>query len=254
MLIMTFNLRFQNDFDGDNGWESRKELVVGLISRYSPTILGTQEGTVGQLRYLQKHLSGYELYAPQRYWDEDCQYCSLFFRSGELRAVDGGEFWLSETPDIHRSLAWDSAFPRMLSFGFFEDAVVGRRICAAVTHLDNIGAEARKQQARIICEWFSRQDCPLVLAGDFNDHPGSAVHGLLLNNGLLDTWQVLGKREDESGMTYHKFQGIPQFFRMDWIFVSPELSVVDAQVVYDCSPTGRYPSDHFPYMAQVAWP
>ncbi len=254
MLIMTFNLRFQNDFDGDNGWEARKEFVVDLIQRYRPTVLGTQEGTIGQLEYLRKYLTGYDLYAPQRYWDKDCHYCSLLFRTGELRPVDGGEFWLSETPERHRSLGWDSAFPRMMSYGFFEHGAEGKLFCAAVTHLDHIGAEARKRQAGIISEWLSMQKCPRVLAGDFNDHPDSVVHKLLVSNGLLDTWQVLGKGEDEEGITYHKFLGVPHYFRMDWILVSREFTVMDARVIRDRSPSGRYPSDHFPYVARIAWP
>lgn len=253
MVVMTFNLRFENDFDGDNGWEYRKALVARLIDDHRPSILGTQEGTTGQLRYLNENLAGYELLAPARVWEDDCQYCSLYYRTDELRPVEGGEFWLSDTPWIHRSTGWDSAYPRMMSYGFFEELASGRTVCIAVTHLDNIGVEARKQQARIICEWLSTHDGPKILMGDFNDRPFSDAHVLLTGSGLIDTWQALHKVEDQSGMTYHKFQGIPQVFRMDWIFVTPHFSVADARIVYDHDPPGRYPSDHFPYLSQLAW-
>jgi endonuclease/exonuclease/phosphatase family metal-dependent hydrolase len=253
MRVMTFNLRFQNDFDGENGWENRKELVRELVDAYKPSILGTQEGTVRQLRYLERNLSGYALHAPKRLWDDDCQYCSLFFREEDVRPVSGGEFWLSRTPEIHRSKGWDSAFPRMISYGFFEEIPSGRSVCAAVTHLDNVGAEARKQQAGIIRDWLCGQSCPCILMGDFNDEPLSSVHKVFTESGLLDTWQALRKPEDKSSITYHKFQGIPQFFRMDWIFITQELNVADAQVIHDHSPAGRYPSDHFPYMVRLDW-
>jgi endonuclease/exonuclease/phosphatase family metal-dependent hydrolase len=253
MRIMTFNLRFQNDFDGENGWENRKELVTEVVAGYKPSILGTQEGTVGQLRYLEQHLAGYRLHAPERLWEDGCQYCSIFFRVEDLRPVSGGEFWLSRTPEIHRSKGWDSAFPRMISYGIFEEIASGRHVCVAVTHLDNMGVEARKQQAGIICDWLTGQNCPSILMGDFNERPQSTVHKILTESGLLDTWEILQRPEDQSGITYHKFEGIPQIFRMDWIFITPELNVRDATVIHDHSPAGRYPSDHFPYMVRLEW-
>ncbi|MCE5335796.1 MAG: endonuclease/exonuclease/phosphatase family protein [Desulfobacteraceae bacterium] len=253
MKIMTFNLRFENDFDGENGWDHRKDLVTRLIANHRPCLLGTQEGTTGQLRYLQNNLAGYELLAPDRIWEEDCQYCSIFYRPELLRSLSGGEFWLSETPDVHRSTGWDSAYPRMMSYGFFEQSATGRKFCVAVTHLDNVGAEARRQQARIIREWFESYDCPKILMGDFNDGPFSEVHATLTGGGLIDTWQALSRIEDQNGSTYHKFKGVPQFFRMDWILVTPDFSVADARIIHDHDPRGRYPSDHFPYMSQLAW-
>ncbi len=251
MKVMTFNLRFQNDFDGENSWDKRKLIVLDLLSKYRPSILGTQEGTIGQLRFLQENLVNYELMATNRVWEDDCQYCSIFFRKDEIRPTGGGEFWLSETPDVHRSFGWDSAFPRMLSYIFFEGPRSGEKICAAVTHLDHIGVEARKNQARIVREWLACQECPQILMGDFNDRPFSAVHNLLTGGGLADTWQLLSKDETKDGITYHRFLGIPQIFRMDWILVTKEFNVVDARVIHDHSPDGRYPSDHFPYLVHL---
>ena len=255
MILMTLNLRFQNEHDGQNGWENRKDLILELVRVHKPAFLGTQEGTVTQLRFLQEHLSGYELFAPERLWEDDCQYCSIFMRSEAVRALEGGEFWLSETPAVHRSIGWDSAFPRMMSHGLFTDLESARTILLAVTHLDNIGVEARKQQARIIRDWLALHNGPRVLMGDFNDRPGSAAHQLLTSpeSGLFDTWQVLRRPEDESSMTYHKFLGVPMVCRMDWILASGEFRVEDARVVYDHSEEGRYPSDHFPYMVRLAW-
>ncbi len=52
MLVMTFNLRFATPLDGPNEWEFRRDLVVDLIRRPRPDLLGTQEGTVPMLREL----------------------------------------------------------------------------------------------------------------------------------------------------------------------------------------------------------
>ncbi|HDZ24605.1 MAG TPA: endonuclease, partial [Desulfobacteraceae bacterium] len=57
MRIMTFNIRFENDRDGQNGWVHRKDLVIKVIERYKPDIIGTQEGKWNQLLFFRDNLS-----------------------------------------------------------------------------------------------------------------------------------------------------------------------------------------------------
>ncbi|HOI94371.1 MAG TPA: endonuclease/exonuclease/phosphatase family protein [Syntrophobacter fumaroxidans] len=251
MRVMTFNLRFENDADGENRWVCRRDMVARVVARYGPWVLGTQEGMVSQLRFLEEHLQGYELYAPGRFWDESCQYPTLFYRRDVMRPLEGDEFWLSLTPRVHRSKSWDSAFPRMISFGRFESLEDGRAVWVGVTHLDHIGDAARAAQAERVAEWACGRDGSCILMGDFNDVPGSPAHRLLIDV-LQDCWEALGRSEDESGMTYHKFSGIPQIARMDWILASRDMRVLDQVVVRD-QEGGRYPSDHFPCFADVKW-
>ena len=256
MRIMTFNIRFENDVDGDNAWCYRRDLVVGVVGRIRPWILGTQEGTRRQLAYLQDRLPEYGMYAGDRPDDETCQYPTLFYRRDRLRLLEGGEFWLSLTPLVHRSKDWDSAFPRMMSYGLFEDVREKRRMWAVVTHLDHIGERARVEQAGMIARWIKglQPTCPVVLMGDFNDMPGSGAHRSLTDRegGLLDTWQVLEMAEDQSSMTHHDFRGVPGKCRMDWVLVSEDFVVRDVRIIRDHF-GGRYPSDHFPYAVDLDW-
>jgi endonuclease/exonuclease/phosphatase family metal-dependent hydrolase len=254
MQVMTFNLRFENDRDGENAWRYRKDLAVDVISRVSPAVLGTQEGTQQQLSFLQDHLPGYRMQALGRVWDDTCQYPTIFYGKERFRMLEGGEFWLSKTPSVHRSKDWDSAFPRMLNHALMEDCETRQSFWIAVTHLDHIGTQARLEQARIISAWVRNRSGPWVLMGDFNDAPDSAVHGVLTSaeSGLRDTWQVLHRREDDASMTHHDFHGVPQQCRMDWILVSGEFRVLNAEIVRN-NRDGRYPSDHFPYAAELDW-
>jgi endonuclease/exonuclease/phosphatase family metal-dependent hydrolase len=254
MQFMTLNLRFENDRDGQNAWRYRRELVVEVIQGSSPMVLGTQEGTRGQLAYLQDHLPQYRMQASGRFWDDTCQYPTLFYRPDRLRLMEGGEFWLSKNPNVHRSKDWDSAFPRMLNYGFMEDVESRHSFWIAVTHLDHIGAEARLRQGTIIAEWLSERTGARTLMGDFNDLPYSPVHDVLTGPkaGLRDTWQALLRGENEASMTYHDFQGGPQQCRMDWILVSDEFRVLDAVIVRS-NREGLYPSDHFPYAVELDW-
>lgn len=255
MRVMTLNLRFENDRDRENAWSRRRDLVIDVIRRFEPSILGTQEGTPGQLRYLRDRLTDYCMVEPPRPEDETCQYPTLFVLEKRYLLCESGEIWLSTTPGIHRSKDWDSAFPRMLSYALLEDLQNQRRLWAAVTHLDHLGLQARIEQARIIARWMiSRATVPRVLLGDFNDAPGSPTHRTLTSPdvGLLDSWELAGGIEDERSMTHHDFHGVPEKFRMDWVLLSRDFQVREALVDRDHQ-AGRYPSDHFPYGAVLEW-
>jgi len=255
MDVMTFNLRFDNKNDGANAWPLRRELVKQLVEKYNPHVLGTQEGLWSQLAYLKDNLSAYHIHTPNREFDPTCQYPTLFFHKEKFEVLEGGEFWLSLTPMVHRSKNWDSAFPRMMSYAKIRMDGKGEPVWVSVTHLDHIGTEARYQQAKIIADWIKQRTAPIILMGDFNDSPGSPVHRVLSSpeTGLKDTWSVLGCTEETpDSMTHHGFTGVPQKARMDWIMISPHFKVKKTDIIKD-NRDGRYPSDHFPYMAKLDW-
>lgn len=254
MKVMTFNLRFENDRDGDNAWTNRRKLVVDVVNRYQPAILGTQEGKWSQLSYLDDCLTEYEIVAPGRIPDKKIQSPTLFLKKDECRMIAAEDFWLSKTPAVRLSKDWDSAFPRMLSFAMIRMKKTDRKIIAAVTHLDNLGVEARFQQAKVIAGWVKQQAHPVVLMGDFNDNPESAAHAVLTlpQTRLCDTWEMIEGSEAKKSFTHHGFNGIPQLSRMDWILADPCFTVTHARVIHDHF-DGRYPSDHFPYLAELEW-
>ena len=250
MRIMTFNLRFANPQDGPNIWDRRKELVVDTILASSPQLLGTQEGTVPQLEYLAAHLPGYLPLVSHRQVDPTCQYPTIFYQAA-LEVKDSGEFWLSQTPAVHRSISWNSAFPRMVTYGLFREPGRDLWFYFGDTHLDHISAEARLQGARMIREFFQSRPEPLILAGDFNEPPDAAVYQELVGprGFLTDTWRVLHQPGDDPP-TQHGFNGRPRGSRIDWILTSPLFRVQQAEIILSHR-EGRYPSDHFPYVVKV---
>jgi endonuclease/exonuclease/phosphatase family metal-dependent hydrolase len=254
MRIMTFNIRFENDRDGLNNWPNRRDLLVDVIGRYHPTILGTQEGTPGQLGYIQENLTRYAMHAPQRVLDATCQYPTLFYCRQQMDVLQGGEFWLSTTPAVHRSKNWDSAFPRMMSYALFRCGQGRGQVWVVVTHLDNLGQQARLEQAAIIVRWLHERQGPVIVMGDFNDLPGSSLHDLVASpeSGLRDSWKMLERSENGQSMTHHDFQGNPEKGRLDWILVSRHFRVREAAIIRDHR-EGRYPSDHFPYYVDLEW-
>ncbi|MHB9072507.1 MAG: endonuclease/exonuclease/phosphatase family protein [Desulfobaccales bacterium] len=253
MRLMTFNLRFATPVDGPNEWEFRKELVVEVILNHMPDLLGTQEGTVPQLRYLEEHLPGYRPLAAHRQVDPTCQYPTIFYRADRFHVQESNEFWLSETPSVHRSLSWGSAFPRMATYGLFQEAGRSTGFYFINTHLDHISEAARLEGARMIREFFFPLNRPLVLMGDFNEPPDGPVYKDLIgmDSPLRDTWRAVHPQAEEA-TTQHGFDGKLKGHRIDWILVTPPFQVGRAAIVAD-SQEGRYPSDHFPYEAEVEY-
>ncbi len=255
MRFITFNLRFENDRDGENSWANRRDFVVRLIKRYAPDVLGTQEGKWSQLLFLSGQLPEYAMQTANRLVDDTSQYPTLFVRKTSFEVMEREEFWLSKTPRINLSKDWDSAFPRMMSAARLRCRTSGSCLWAVVTHLDHMGIEARYQQAQLLAGWVSSRAVPVVVMGDFNDSPGSRVHEVLTSEktGLVDTWRHMGLEEGESSYTNHGFDGIPRSARIDWVLAGRRLVVKDVRILKDFE-DGRYPSDHFPCVADLAFP
>jgi endonuclease/exonuclease/phosphatase family metal-dependent hydrolase len=253
MRLMTFNLRFATPADGPNEWEFRKDLVVQVIGKHLPDLLGTQEGTVPQLRYLEEHLTGYRPLTAHRRVDPTCQYPTIFYRDDRFEVEESSEFWLSETPQVHRSLSWGSAFPRMVTYGLFREQGRAEWFYFINTHLDHVSEAARREGARMIREFFFPRGRPMILAGDFNEPPDDPVYREFIGAGspLQDTWRQVHPPGEE-GTTQHGFDGRPRGSRIDWILTTPPFVVRRAAMVTDHQ-EGRYPSDHFPYEAEVEY-
>jgi len=253
LRFVTFNLRFENERDGENAWSGRREMIVRLIERYAPSILGSQEGRWVQLRYLEEHLPDYAMQAPTCVTDDTSQYPTLFVRREAFDVVGRESFWLSLTPRVHLSKDWDSAFPRMMSAARLRARSGGTLFWSVVTHLDHAGDEARYRQAEMLADWIASRREPVVLMGDFNDVPGSRTHAVLTaeRTGLIDTWEAMARGEGgEEAFTHHGFEGVPQKARMDWILASRSFEVEDVRILRD-QEGGRYPSDHFPCLADL---
>ena len=89
-----------------------------------------------------------------------------------------------------------------------------------------------------------------VLA-ESHDHPDATEpHRALSRLRLRDCWRLTHPNTTEDQGTFHEFTGTRSRERIDWIFVSEHLEV--ARCAIDCrSRNGRYPSDHFPLVADL---
>jgi endonuclease/exonuclease/phosphatase family metal-dependent hydrolase len=105
----------------------------------------------------------------------------------------------------------------------------------------------------MIRNFFFPLNLPIILVGDFNESPEGPVYREFIqgDSPLRDTWSEVQPpgREDT---TQHGFDGRLKGSRIDWILATPPFEVRRVAIVTD-SQDGRYPSDHFPYEAEVEY-
>ncbi|MEP7186998.1 MAG: endonuclease/exonuclease/phosphatase family protein [Rhodanobacter sp.] len=249
---MTFNVRLGTAADGPNRWDQRRDVMASTIAQEKPDLFGTQELFKFQGDYLVGKLPAYRWFGLSRYGDDRDEHMGVFYRTDRLRVLKSGNFWLSETPDKAGSISWGHPLPRMVTWALFEQIGSGHRFYYYNTHFPYRDQDepARTKAAQEILARLQALpgNIPIVLTGDFNSTPDRPDHALL-STLLQDAWLDAGSRSGPAA-TFHNFTGNPDR-RIDWIFYRG-FHARDVRTV-TTSKDGRYPSDHFPVVADLQW-
>lgn len=251
LRVMTFNVRVPVD-TGMNAWANRRELMVKVIEAAHPDLLGTQELTEEQGEYLAAHLPGYAWFGQGREGGTRGEHMGVFYRTDRLEVVRSGDFWLSDTPGVPGSRTWGQPYPRMVTWAHLRLRDGGGTFDYFNTHFPYRPEDVRPRMlsAHEIIQRIGKlpSGARVILAGDFNCGPDSPVHAALTRR-LNDAWITAASRSGPDE-TFHNFTGIPDQ-RIDWI-LSRGFKVISARTI--ASHEGeRYPSDHFPVVAEFGW-
>ncbi|MFM8172920.1 MAG: endonuclease/exonuclease/phosphatase family protein [Pirellulaceae bacterium] len=266
--VMSYNIRYGTAADGPNHWNLRKGKLVGLIERFGPDLLGTQETLASQQEYLLEQLTGYESYGVGRDdGDRQGEMASVFWKANRWRCIDRGTFWLSETPEQVASRGWDAALPRIATWVQLKE--VQREDAADLlwinVHFDHRGPRARLESARLLARWVldrskksPSQRFDVVVTGDFNAGEESEPYRALFHpesssgkpNLLRDTFRAAHPQLGDREGTFSGFQlANSTGERIDWIAVSSRWKVFESSIDRTADSEGRTPSDHFPVTA-----
>lgn len=249
VTVTSFNIRYGTARDGDNRWERRRELVLGVL-RDGGDVLGLQEALPFQVQEIAAALPGFAVESRTREKDPvEGEACPIFWRTERFEAdpTDRGTFWLSEAPQTPGSRSWDAALPRIATFVRLVDRADGRGLYVFNTHLDHRGETAREESARLLARRIAerkRPDEPVVLLGDLNDGPGSVAVRTLVSAGLRDAWRDANPAAPEAG-TFNGWNESPGAERIDFVLATDGLVAMSAEIDTR-RPDGRWPSDHLP--------
>ncbi len=261
LKLMTYNLKFASP-TFEPSWEVRREMQVDMIQKYSPDIIGTQEGLKEQVDYLMDHLPEYVVVGEGRKGGDDDEHMAIFFKRDRFRLREMGSFQLSETPEVlgsgpgvnPRMVTWarlaiinrpsdaeDGPYP-MDYRGHWENT---RELYIFNTHFFTRGHDlAKLNSAKLIMERINAlnrfgewtKERPVFLMGDFNSRPGGEVYKTFLGDENSNDPFLL-KDSVEGG------RGI------DWILYKGNVKVLYYENV-DYNVDGAYPSDHKPIFVE----
>jgi endonuclease/exonuclease/phosphatase family metal-dependent hydrolase len=257
--VMSYNLRYGTAKDGENHWDKRKDFMAETIKAANPDLLGTQETLGFQRDFLAEILPNYGVLAVGREdGKEKGEMTAIYWRKDRFEKVDGGHFWLSETPADAGSKGWDTSLPRMATWVRLKDKVKeGKPVLWVNTHFDHKGKVARIESAKLIRNRLGTlgKDCSLIVTGDFNSGEGSEPYKALFDlretdeSPVRDSYRVAHPKHEENEGTTTPFQAAPsKGTRIDWIGVSRDWKVISAGIDHP-DREGRTPSDHFPVNA-----
>lgn len=248
MKLMTYNIKYANENDGENSWSNRKEWITDQIQFYEPDILGVQEAVKSQLDHFTENIENYQVLGVGREGEDKGEFSAILFNKEKFEVIDSNTFWLSETPE-KSSKGWDAAYNRVCTYGLFQNKETGKKFYVFNTHFDHVGETARLESSKLIIEKIrklNKEELPVFLMGDFNLEPEKAGIQIILDY-LEDSHEEAAFTFGPSG-TFNGYNfSEPVTRRIDYIFINDKVEVKKYAVLSD-SKDLKYPSDHLPVM------
>jgi len=248
--ILTWNIQYGSDRGADaNGWPERKAALRSAIEAEKPDVFCAQEALAGQLEFLDGLLPKHSREGVGRDDGKKAgEHCAVYWDTRRFERLDGGTFWLNETPD-KPGTAWGEQYNRICTWVRLKDKASGRTLRVFNMHLPLV-AEAREKAAGLVAGRIGKvgKDDAVIAAGDLNSGPGGPAWKALEGCGLAGAEKSAGGKPGTA--TFHH-KGIP-LVCLDAIFISDSWAVKRHRVVG--GPLQKaYPSDHFGVAATLEW-
>lgn len=255
LKMMTYNIRLDVAFDGENDWSHRKDFFTSQIQFYEPDIFGVQEATPNQVIDISNALLQYEKIGIGREGIGKGESSNIYYKKDRFMVKNEITFWLSETPN-EISKGWDAACNRVCTFGLFEDIKTNKAFWVFNTHLDHIGEIARSKGIELILSKITqvnKANLPVFFMGDFNSQP-EENRILELKKIMNDSREFCLEKPFGPIGTFNNFQyNEPVTKRIDYIFLSKNSGyTIQKYAVLSDAKNLRFPSDHFPVLIEIS--
>lgn len=283
LVVGSYNIRNSNSGDtkNGNGWERRCPVICDQVEWVGFDVFGLQEVKHNQLEDMLAGLPDYDYEGVGR--DDGKQageYSPILYKKERFKKLEGGTFWISETPEKVGVKGWDAALPRICSYVHLQDKVTKKRFWFFNLHMDHIGVEARREGAKLIAKKITEM-CgkePAFVTGDFNVDQHNEAYRTIINTGVLEDSYELAEKKFATTGTFNSFDSnLFTESRIDHIFVTEHVTVNNYAVLtdgywtpneksnqsrkgnaapqeIDFSPyEHRCPSDHYPIAAKITF-
>ena len=248
--LISYNIRYHNDWDTQNSWSLRKNRICQLLEEYDPSIFGIQEGLLSQVSFIDSALIKYDYVGVGR--DDGKtkgEFCAIYYDTTRFKIGENSTFWLSETPNVV-SVGWDAALERICTYALFRDKNSGKEFWVFNTHFDHLGVISRKRSSSLILKKINElntRSLPVILMGDLNSLPASDPIKVLKNS-LVDGLQISLENLEGPEGTFNGFDmALAIEKRIDYIFTK-NIKVITYRHIDDRLENNRHISDHLPVM------
>ncbi|WP_293298373.1 endonuclease/exonuclease/phosphatase family protein [Pedobacter sp. UBA4863] len=249
--VMTYNIRYSTEKDGENAWSKRKDKVKALVKFHDADILCTQEALAEQYDFILENSDFEAVGAGRDDGKRKGEFSPIYYNKNRFSKKDGGVFWLSQTPDVP-SKGWDAMFNRVCTWIRLYDKLNKKEFLVFNTHYDHVGVQARIESAKLIKQKIQEiaPKLPVVYTGDLNVTPETEAIATI-KSFLNDSKEVSIEPPYGPEGTFNGFKfNSPLKDRIDYIFVNKGFKVQKYGVLTD-SKDQRYYSDHLPVFAKL---
>jgi endonuclease/exonuclease/phosphatase family metal-dependent hydrolase len=242
LSLTTFNLRLDSQLDGYNRYLERKKHLLPYIQQHATDILCFQEVLPFMKEDLIQALPNHTVVGEFRKAGSEA--VPIAINTKRFQIKEDITIWLTNTP-LEESILARSAHPRIATICKLSSVELDHPFLIVNTHLDYMHADVIEQQMHYLMAYIdSRMDWmnyPILLAGDFNQTPDSAVCTFLQSRGFTSVYESL----PPNIKTFHGFQPIVDGKPIDYWFYTNHFQFVEALI--DISrPKDGYYSDHYP--------
>lgn len=248
MKIMTFNVRYDNETDGNHAWSKRQDALLKMIRKHKADVIGTQETTDKIQAFLRRHCLAYMLLGNGRNADLTGERCTIMIRKNKYELLETETVWLNG--DFYKAGDLDpkEGFARICTMALIQDKNTGVQTRIFNAHLAYQSEEVIQrngQQLLKYIESYASSQIPFVLMGDFNSNLSRPLHQPFLAR-YKEAYQTL---HQDRPNTFHAYGDPIGIDAIDFIYTDrlSFLSVTTDTTRFD----GLYPSDHYPVIAEL---
>jgi endonuclease/exonuclease/phosphatase family metal-dependent hydrolase len=235
-------------------WVNRKWRLFNVMDECNFDIVGTQEQLGNQPADI---CTKYPHFA---------RYDRIYYRHARFRRLDGGRFWLSETPD-RQSGSWETDRDCFCDWLKLLDKPSGIVFYYYNIHFDAFSAVARNESAKLMARRLKAHagTTPLFISGDFNSTPDTPATATMRSafSDVFDLAETVNR--GIGNRTYNNLKTTPgqNSTWIDYIYVNAgdnrRFTVHSAAVndkVFETKVSiwvigTQFASDHFPIVSEV---
>ncbi len=262
LKIMTVNISFSALDAPAYRWRKRRALLVKILLRHAPDIIGMQESSAPQTAYLAAHLKGYAhvpsgagLGSPMPLGIGLSRVNTIFYQRRRFALIHQ-----QHGPLRPRHLQPDPTENAYYTMAVLRDrAAIFPLLVVVDTQLrhgnPNAAASAQRLDQVLRHQWRLDAGAGAIVMGDMNhsktdtvvyDHLIGTHHAHGIHGRLRDSFDYAARPRGVLWGTWQQFIGKPVIkLPTDLIFTSRNLHASPAAILRDHSPSGRYPTDHY---------